>query len=307
MSYLIDSADHVQPPFLLFDCTKVDGDFYTGPNDLRLVQRDIASYLSKKYIPVDVEDNRFSFSLSKLQGCAAFSIKAVFFRPSESRSKRFVQRLFVFALPIAHLFDFHINMVQFVIQTIRWIDAFAVECCKLIISQFLPKTIAPQFDSSSEFDTIRFHGASLCLLDSYGLFFADTLCLPFYLLGFVEPIGGLQNTSGLQHSYWVYDQNTKKHHLVLDQGKIKWLQKKYGYPEDCKVLENVSIPYNPALMSDCPGLKVSQLKISYDATQFTSPEDVRVTATWTNWKFAYTVGNVNYYKPIYNTAKTHNK
>jgi hypothetical protein len=299
MSYFIDSADYLQPPFSLFDCTIVDFDFYTGPNDLRLVQRDIASYLSKKYIPVDVEDNRFSFSLSKLQGCAAFSIKAVFFRPSESSSKRFVQRLFIFALPIAHLFDFHINMLQFVIQPIRWIDAFAVECCKLIISQFLPKTIAPKFDSSSQFDTIRFKGAYCHLNSSFANFFIDTLGLPFYLLGFMDPV------SGLQHSYWVYDQNTKKHHLVLDQGKIKWLQKKYGYPEDCKVLENVSIPVNPALASDFAGLAVSQLKISYDATQFTSPEDVRVTATWTNWKFAYTVGNVNYYNRKENTAKTH--
>lgn len=198
-------------------------------------------------------------------------------------------------------------MVQFVIQPIRWIDACAVECCKLIISQFLPKTIAPQFDSSSEFDTIRFHGAFFCLLISFVDFLADTLSFPFYLLGFVEPLSFAGPFGGLQHSYWVYDQNTKKHHLVLDQGKIKWLQKKYGYPEDCKVLENVSIPVNPALISDWPGMAVSKLKISYDATQFTSPEDVRVTATWTNWKLAYTVGNVNYYKEINNTAKTHSK
>lgn len=79
MSYLIDSADYLQPPFLLFDCTKVDGDVYTGPNNLRLVQRDIASYLSKKYIPVDVEDNRFSFSLSKLQGLRSFFYQGRFF------------------------------------------------------------------------------------------------------------------------------------------------------------------------------------------------------------------------------------
>lgn len=295
----IDNNDHYQDPFLLREYHEPDGDKYEGSNDLSRVQRDIASFHLKQYIPLESKDPRFAFSLAKIQGCAAFSIKAYFLKPSENFLNRWLKGLCIFALPAGYLIDIGVNTAQFSVQSVLVIEAFATGVLKKIVSVFIPKKFLKEGDDRwLDLSHTRCFGSLLELGFSVGLLCVETPLMPLYYLGWVNPL------RGLKHSYWVFDLSSNKYHLVLDQEKVKWLQKKYGYTSDLDALLKLCPPANPA-----HGPKQIRipccLKLNYDASGFQRPEDIRVQATWTSWQYAYSLGNVHYYNSINNIHRTH--
>lgn len=299
ISYLIDNSDYSQDPFLLRNYSEPDYDLYDGPNLLSRVQVDIASHLSNLYTAIDVKDYRFSYSLKKIQGCAAFSIKAIFLRPSDSFLSKWVGGLCIFALPVGHLMDFGVNTAVFCVHTALAIDTIAVGIFKKGLGLLLPKKFIGESDEKCfDFSHTRWLGATSHMVGSFFFGFAELVISPLYYLRIMNPL------FGLKHSYWVYDLDSKKFHLVLDQEKVRWLQKKYGYTNNYETLLKLCVPKNPAF--EYERIRVpSNLKLSYEASKFTKPEDIKITATWISWKYAYSSGNIDYYNRINNICRTH--
>jgi len=301
LSYFIDSAEYLRDPFWLEDYHKGLSDLYAyyGPNDLSCVQRDIASYHTNKYIPLDKKDERFTFTLSKIEGCAAFSIQAFFLRPSTTFYEKWVGKLCIFMLPAGHLIDFQINSVILFIQTALVLDAIVVGVLKKSASYFLPKNVLSEKDKRwFDLDHTHFARAFINVTKSMFLAHVEGMLAPLYYFGIINPI------LGLKHTYWVYDRCQKKFHLVLDQDKVQWLQNKYGYTLDKERLLRICVPSNPVYLNMHPNMP-GQLKLSYDAREFQTPQDIRIKATWVGWKQELYMGDDKDYDKVYHSYVTH--
>jgi hypothetical protein len=290
INYFIEAVDYNRDPFLLAGYSEVAGFFYDGKNDMRAVQRDIAADLTHQYIAPEEKDKRFIVALNKIQGCAAFSLKTIFLRPSETILGGVIKQGYIFALPVAHIMDAVVNSTQVIVHTALVIDAVAVGCLRPVAKWFLPKSLTQDSQEKNfDFSHTRFIDKMGNLMSSFWYGILEIPLLPLYYVGIMNPL------MPSKFSYWVYDSNSKKFHLVLDQEKVKWLQEKYGYPKHVKVLKKILIPSNPIYQSERINFP-SGLRFSYDAASFKTPEDIKVTATWIFWEHTHSVGNVHYYK-----------
>ncbi len=305
INYLIEAVDYNQDPFLLSGYNLVAWFIYDGKNDMRSVQRDIAADLTHQYIAPDEKDNRFSVALNKIQGCAAFSLKTIFLKPSETMLGQVMKRVYIFALPVAHIMDVVVNGTQVIVHIALVIDAIAIGCLRPVVKWFIPKRFTQDSQEKNfDFSHTRFVDkmGNLYMSIWYGV--AEVPLLPLYSLGIMNPL------MPSKFSYWVYDSNSSVFsldsgfHLVLDQEKVKWLQDKYGYPTDSKVLKNILIPLNPFYQYEISNVP-SRLQFSYDASSFKTPQDIKVTATWISSEYAFSIGNTRYYNILNKKAGTH--